>query len=67
MKGQNNRSSLFLKGDHICTTVWKKSDYMAAPAMMLKEANEVFDFAMFLHSKACPLSTISLLQKLVVL
>lgn len=20
MKGQNNRSSLFLKGDHICTT-----------------------------------------------
>ena len=45
---------------NICTTVWKKSDYMAAPAMMLKEANEVFDFAMFLHSKACPLSTISL-------
>ena len=34
---------------NICTTVWKKSDYMAAPAMMLKEANEVFDFAMFLH------------------
>lgn len=33
---------------------------MAAPAMMLKEDNEVFDFAMFLHSKACPLSTISL-------
>lgn len=33
---------------------------MAAPAMMLQEANEVFDFAMFLHSKACPLSTISL-------
>lgn len=32
---------------NICTTVWKKSDYMAAPAMMLKEANEVFDFAMF--------------------
>ena len=28
--------------------------------MMLKEANEVFDFAMFLHGKACPLSTISL-------
>ena len=23
---------------NICTTVWKKSDYMAAPAMMLKEA-----------------------------
>ena len=45
---------------NICTTVWKKSDYMAAPAMMLQEANEVFDFAMFLHSKACPLSTISL-------
>lgn len=45
---------------NICTTVWKKSDYMAAPAMMLKEDNEVFDFAMFLHSKACPLSTISL-------
>jgi len=45
---------------NICTTVWKKSDYMAAPAMMLKETNEVFDFAMFLHSKACPLSTISL-------
>ena len=33
---------------------------MAAPAMMLKETNEVFDFAMFLHSRACPLSTISL-------
>ena len=45
---------------NICTTVWKKSDYMAAPAMMLKEANEVFDFAMSLHGKACPLSTISL-------
>ena len=45
---------------NICTTVWKKSDYMAAPAMMLKEDNEVFDFAMFLHGKACPLSTISL-------
>nr|WP_281548014.1 hypothetical protein [Alistipes onderdonkii] len=45
---------------NICTTVWKKSDYMAAPAMMLKEANEVFDFAMFLHGKACPLATISL-------
>ena len=45
---------------NICTTVWKKSDYMAAPAMMLKEANEVFDFAMFLHGKACPFSTISL-------
>lgn len=45
---------------NICTTVWKKSDYMAAPAMMLHEANEVFDFAMYLHSKACPLSTISL-------
>lgn len=45
---------------NICTTVWKKSDYMAAPAMMLKESNEVFDFAMFLHGKACPLSTISL-------
>ncbi|MEQ2988788.1 MULTISPECIES: ParB/Srx family N-terminal domain-containing protein [Alistipes] len=39
---------------NICTTVWKKSDYMAAPAMMLKEDNEVFDFAMFLHGKACP-------------
>lgn len=45
---------------NICTTVWKKSDYMAAPAMMLHEANEVFEFAMYLHSKACPLSTISL-------
>ena len=45
---------------NICTTVWKKSDYMAAPAMMLKEANEVFDFAMLLHSKSYPLATISL-------
>ena len=45
---------------NICTTVWKKSDYLAAPAMILNEANEVFDFAMFLHGKACPLSTISL-------
>lgn len=45
---------------NICTTVWKKTDYMAAPAMMLKDVNEVFEFAMFLHGKACPLSTISL-------
>lgn len=45
---------------NICTSVWKKSDYMAAPAMLLEQTNDVFDFAMFLHGKACPLSTISL-------
>ena len=36
------------------------TDYMAAPAMMLANKNEVFDFAMFLRGKGCPLATISL-------
>lgn len=45
---------------NICTTTWKGADYMAAPAMMLEKSNEVFDFAMQLHSKGYPLATISL-------
>lgn len=45
---------------NICTTTWKGADYMAAPAMMLEKSNEVFDFAMLLHSKSYPLATISL-------
>ena len=45
---------------NICTTTWKGTDYMAAPAMTLKEPNAVFDFAMYLRSKGFPLATISL-------
>lgn len=45
---------------NICTMTWKGVDYMAAPAMMLEQSNEVFDFAMQLHSKGYPLATISL-------
>ena len=45
---------------NICTSVWKGTDYMAAPAMTLNNKNEVFDFAMHLRSKGCPLATISL-------
>ena len=45
---------------NICTTSWKGSDYMAAPAMTLGVENKVFEFAMHLRSKGCPLATISL-------
>ena len=34
--------------------------WAVAPAMMLEKSNEVFDFAMLLHSKSYPLATISL-------
>lgn len=44
---------------NICTTTWKGTDYMAAPAMILKEKNEVFEFALQLQHKGFPLSTIS--------
>lgn len=44
---------------NICTTVWKKSDYMAAPAMTLSKTNDVFEFAVQLRSKGFPLATIS--------
>ena len=45
---------------NICTKTWTGTDYMAAPAMMLVNKNEVFEFAMYLRSKGCPLATISL-------
>lgn len=45
---------------NICTTSWKGTDYMAAPAMTLGNKNEVFEFAMHLRSKGCPLATSSL-------
>lgn len=45
---------------NICTTTWKGTDYMAAPAMTLGNTNKVFEFAMHLRSKGCPLATISL-------
>ena len=46
---------------NICTTSWKGSDYMAAPCMALEmRENKVFEFAMHLRSKGCPLATISL-------
>lgn len=45
---------------NICTISWKGTDYMAAPAMTLGNKNEVFEFAMHLRSKGCPLATISL-------
>lgn len=45
---------------NICTTSWKGTDYMAAPAMTLGVENKVFEFAMHLRSKGCPLATISL-------
>ena len=44
---------------NICTKTWTGTDYMAAPAMMLVNKNEVFEFAMYLR-KGCPLATISL-------
>ena len=45
---------------NICTKTSTGTDYMAAPAMMLVNKNEVFEFAMYLRSKGCPLATISL-------
>jgi len=45
---------------NICTKTWTGTDYMAAPAMMLVNKNEVFEFTMYLRSKGCPLATISL-------
>lgn len=45
---------------NICTKTWTGTDYMAAPAMIVDNRNEVFDFAMFLRGKGCPLATISL-------
>ena len=45
---------------NIWTKTWTGTDYMAAPAMMLVTKNEVFEFAMYLRSKGCPLATISL-------
>lgn len=45
---------------NICTKTWKGSDYMAAPAMAIKETNAAFDFAMELQRRNFPLSTISL-------
>ena len=45
---------------NICTTSWKGTDYMAAPAMALAAKNEVFDFAVELQDKGFPLATISL-------
>lgn len=45
---------------NICTTSWKGTDYMAAPAMALAAKNEVFDFAVELQGKGFPLASISL-------
>ncbi len=45
---------------NICTTSWKGTDYMAAPAMALAAKNEVFDFAVELQGKGFPLATITL-------
>ena len=45
---------------NICTTSWKGTDYMAAPAMALAAKNEVFDFAVKLQGEGFPLATISL-------
>ena len=44
---------------NICTTTWKGTDYMAAPAMTLSKTNDVFEFAVQLRSKGFPLATIS--------
>lgn len=52
--------ALLIAEMNICTKTWKGSDYMAAPAMAIKETNAVFDFAMELQRRNFPLSTISL-------
>ncbi len=52
--------ALLIAEMNICTKTWKGSDYMAAPAMAIKETNAAFDFAMKLQRRNFPLSTISL-------
>ena len=52
--------ALLIAEVNICTKTWKGSDYMAAPAMAIKETNAAFDFAMELQRRNFPLSTISL-------
>ena len=52
--------ALLIAEMNICTKTWKGSDYMAAPAMAIKETNAAFDFAMELQQRGFPLSTISL-------
>ena len=51
--------ALLIAEMNICTKTWKGSDYMAAPAMAIKETNAAFDFAMELQRRNFPLSTIS--------
>ena len=52
--------ALLIAEMNICTKTWKGSDYMATPAMAIKETNAAFDFAMELQRRNFPLSTISL-------
>lgn len=52
--------ALLIAEMNICTKTWKGSDYMAAPAMAIKETNAAFDFAMELQRRNFPLATISL-------
>lgn len=52
--------ALLIAEMNICTKTWKGSDYMAAPAMAIKETNAAFDYAMELQRRNFPLSTISL-------
>lgn len=52
--------ALLIAEMNICTKTWKGSDYMAAPAMAIKETNAAFNFAMELQRRNFPLSTISL-------
>ena len=52
--------ALLIAEMNICTKTWKGSDYMAAPAMAIKDTNAAFDFAMELQRRNFPLSTISL-------
>lgn len=52
--------ALLIAEMNICTKTWKGSDYMAAPAMAIKETNAAFDFAMELQRRNFPFSTISL-------
>ena len=43
--------ALLIAEMNICTKTWKGSDYMAAPAMAIKETNAAFDFAMELQRR----------------
>ena len=52
--------ALLIAEMNICTKTWKGSDYMAAPAIAIKETKAAFDFAMELQRRNFPLSTISL-------